>query len=121
MHKVWQLHMDLLGESSFFHFEEFFHFFHITQMCLLDNILFFFQAEDGIRDLRMSRGLGDVYKRQTLYLGNLYAKRDWGHARDYVEAMWLMLQQKKPIDLVISTGKQSTVKNFVNKVSKKLE
>ena len=48
-------------------------------------------------------------------------KRDWGHARDYVEAMWLMLQQKKPIDLVIATGKQSTVKNFVNKVSKKLD
>mgnify|MGYP001230446613 FL=1 len=59
-------------------------------------------------------------KQKTLYLGNLYAKRDWGHARDYVEAMWLMLQQKKPIDLVISTGKQSTVKNFLNKVSKKL-
>ena len=59
-------------------------------------------------------------KQRILYLGNLYAKRDWGHARDYVEAMWLMLQQKKPIDLVISTGKQSTVKNFVNKVSKKL-
>jgi GDPmannose 4,6-dehydratase len=54
-------------------------------------------------------------KQKTLYLGNLYAKRDWGHARDYVEAMWLMLQQKKPIDLVIST-----VKNFVNKVSKEL-
>ena len=59
-------------------------------------------------------------KQRTLFLGNLYAKRDWGHARDYVEAMWLMLQQKKPIDLVISTGKQSTVKNFINKVSKKL-
>ena len=59
-------------------------------------------------------------KQKVLYLGNLYAKRDWGHARDYVEAMWLMLQQKKPIDLVISTGKQSTVKNFLNKVSKKL-
>ena len=60
-------------------------------------------------------------KQKTLYLGNLYAKRDWGHARDYVEAMWLMLQQKKPIDLVISTGQQTTVKNFVNQVAKKLE
>ena len=59
-------------------------------------------------------------QQKTLYLGNLNAKRDWGHARDYVEAMWHMLQQKKPIDLVISTGKQTTVKNFVNKVSKKL-
>ena len=60
-------------------------------------------------------------KKKTLYLGNLYAKRDWGHARDYVEAMWLMLQQKKPIDLVISTGQQTTVKNFVNQVARKLE
>ena len=59
-------------------------------------------------------------KQKTLYLGNLNSKRDWGHAKDYVEAMWRMLQQKKPIDLVISTGKQTTVKNFVNKVSKKL-
>ena len=57
---------------------------------------------------------------KELRLGNLDAKRDWGHAKDYVEAMWLMLQQKKPIDLVIATGKQTTVKNFVNKVSKKL-
>ena len=59
-------------------------------------------------------------KQKTLYLGNLNSKRDWGHAKDYVEAMWRMLQQKKPIDLVISTGKQITVKNFVNEVSKKL-
>ncbi len=59
-------------------------------------------------------------KQKTLYLGNLNSKRDWGHAKDYVDAMWRMLQQKKPIDLVISTGKQTTVKNFVNKVSKKL-
>ena len=59
-------------------------------------------------------------KQKTLYLGNLNSKRDWGHAKDYVEAMWRMLQQKKPIDLVISTGKQTTVKDFVNKVSKKL-
>ncbi len=57
---------------------------------------------------------------KTLYLGNLYSKRDWGHAKDYVEAMWLMLKQKKPQDFVIATGKQYTVKNFVNKVAKKL-
>ena len=53
-------------------------------------------------------------KQKTLYLGNLNSKRDWGHAKDYVEAMWLMLQKKKPTDLVISTGKQTTVKNFAN-------
>lgn len=59
-------------------------------------------------------------KNEKLYLGNLYSKRDWGHAEDYVEAMWKMLQLKKPIDLVISTGKQYTVKDFVNFTAKKL-
>lgn len=48
-----------------------------------------------------------------LQLGNLYAKRDWGYAKDYVQAMWLILQQKYPDDYVVSTGKQYTVKQFV--------
>jgi len=60
-------------------------------------------------------------KQKTLYLGNLYAKRDWGHAKDYVLAMWKMMQQKKPSDYVISTGKQYTVKEFVNLVLKELK
>jgi GDPmannose 4,6-dehydratase len=55
-----------------------------------------------------------------LYLGNLYAKRDWGHAKDYVVAMWKMLQQKKPKDYVISSGKQYSVKYFVYLVSQEL-
>ena len=50
---------------------------------------------------------------ECLYLGNLNAKRDWGHAKDYVKAMWLMLQQDKPEDFVISTGEQYSVKEFV--------
>jgi GDPmannose 4,6-dehydratase len=50
---------------------------------------------------------------QQLYLGNLNAKRDWGHAKDYVEAMWLMLQQKEPEDLVIATGITTEVRDFV--------
>ena len=49
-----------------------------------------------------------------LELGNLYAKRDWGYAKEYVEAMWLMLQQKKPEDFVISTGKTYSIKEFIN-------
>jgi GDPmannose 4,6-dehydratase len=49
----------------------------------------------------------------TLYLGNLSAKRDWGHARDYVEAMWLMLQQDKPQDFVIATGVTTSVRDFI--------
>ena len=57
---------------------------------------------------------------KKLYLGNLDSKRDWGHALDYVEAMWKILQQKKPDDFVIATGKQYSVKQFVNFVSKKL-
>ena len=57
---------------------------------------------------------------KKLYLGNLDSKRDWGHAKDYVEAMWKILQQKKPDDFVIATGKQHSVKQFVNIVSKKL-
>lgn len=53
-----------------------------------------------------------------LYLGNLNAKRDWGHARDYVEAMWLMLQQDTPKDYVIATGHQYSVKDFVNSAAR---
>jgi GDPmannose 4,6-dehydratase len=49
----------------------------------------------------------------TLYLGNLSARRDWGHAKDYVEAMWLILQQEKPEDFVIATGVTTTVRDFI--------
>ncbi len=59
-------------------------------------------------------------KQKKLYLGNLDAKRDWGHAKDYVEAMWKILQQNKPDDFVIATGKQYSVRQFVDIVSKKL-
>ena len=64
---------------------------------------------------RIKLGLQD-----KLYLGNLDAKRDWGFAGDYVEAMWLMLQQEKPDDLVIATGETHSVKEFVEKVFRKL-
>jgi GDPmannose 4,6-dehydratase len=50
---------------------------------------------------------------ETLYLGNLDAKRDWGHAKDYVEAMWMILQQDKPDDFVIATGVTTTVRDFI--------
>ena len=62
-----------------------------------------------------------VGKQKKLFLGNLKAKRDWGHARDYVEAMWKMLQQRKPQDFVIATGKQYSVKQFVNLVLAELK
>ncbi|MDB2679249.1 GDP-mannose 4,6-dehydratase, partial [Candidatus Pelagibacter bacterium] len=58
---------------------------------------------------------------KNLYLGNLDAKRDWGHAKDFVEAQWLMLQQDKPEDFVIATGKQHSVRDFINLASKRLD
>ena len=61
---------------------------------------------------KISVGLQDV-----LYLGNLDAKRDWGHAKDFVEAMWLMLQQDEPDDYVIATGQQYSVREFVDKAA----
>ncbi len=64
---------------------------------------------------RIKKGLQD-----RLYLGNLDAKRDWGHAKDYVQAMWKILQNKKAKDYVISSGKQYSVKQFVNLVLKEL-
>jgi len=62
-----------------------------------------------------------IDKKEILYLGNIYAKRDWGHAKDYVKAMWLMLQKKKADDYVIATGKQISVKKFIDLVCKNLD
>ena len=60
-------------------------------------------------------------KMKTLVVGNLNSKRDWGHAKDYVNAMWLMLQQKKPQDFVIATGYQYSVKEFIEMTAKELK
>jgi len=59
-------------------------------------------------------------KQKKLFLGNLYAKRDWGHAKDYVVAMWKILQQKKADDFVIATGKQYSIKDFIKLVCNEL-
>jgi GDPmannose 4,6-dehydratase len=69
---------------------------------------------------KIVRGLKAISegKQNVMYLGNLNALRDWGHARDYVEAMWLMLQQEKAEDYVIATGKQYSVRQFVEKSAK---
>jgi GDPmannose 4,6-dehydratase len=72
---------------------------------------------------KITRGLARIKAglQQTLFLGNLDAKRDWGHARDYVEMQWLMLQQEKPQDYVIATGEQFSVREFVQRCAKLLE
>jgi len=68
---------------------------------------------------KITRGLSriSVGEQDCLYLGNLNAKRDWGHAKDYVKAMWLMLQQDEPDDYVIATGKQYVVREFVEEAA----
>ena len=72
---------------------------------------------------KITRGLARIKLglQKNLFLGNLNALRDWGHAKDYVEAQWLMLQQNKPDDFVIATGKQYSVKDFVNCAAKNLD
>jgi GDPmannose 4,6-dehydratase len=71
---------------------------------------------------KITRGLAriKVGLQDALYLGNLDAKRDWGHARDYIEMQWLMLQQGKPQDYVIATGQQYSVREFVQRCAKLL-
>jgi GDPmannose 4,6-dehydratase len=72
---------------------------------------------------KITRGLSriKVGLQQTLLLGNIDAKRDWGHARDYIEMQWLMLQQEKPQDFVIATGEQYSVRDFVHRCAKLLD
>ena len=64
---------------------------------------------------KITRGLCNVSQglERGLYMGNMDAKRDWGHARDYVQMQWLMLQQDEPEDFVIATGQQISVREFV--------
>lgn len=68
---------------------------------------------------KITRGLARIHEGldDCLYLGNLDARRDWGHARDYVRAQWLMLQQSAPEDFVIATGEQHSVREFVQKAA----
>jgi len=69
---------------------------------------------------KITRAVAKIHagRQKILYLGNLNAKRDWGHARDYVKAMWMMLQREKPQDFVIGTGETHSVKEFVEKAFK---
>ena len=72
---------------------------------------------------KITRGLSRILlgTQECLYVGNLEAKRDWGHARDYVEMQWLMLQQDEPKDYVIATGQQHSVRDFINLAAEQLE
>jgi GDPmannose 4,6-dehydratase len=72
---------------------------------------------------KITRGLARVKAglQDQVFLGNLSAKRDWGHARDYVEMQWLMLQQEKPQDYVIATGEQYSVREFVQRCAELLD
>ena len=72
---------------------------------------------------KITRGLAriKVGLQKQLFMGNLDARRDWGHARDYVEMQWLMLQQDKPQDFVIATGQQYSVRDFIQRCAERLE
>ncbi|MCP4001330.1 MAG: GDP-mannose 4,6-dehydratase [Gammaproteobacteria bacterium] len=71
---------------------------------------------------KITRALARIHLglQECLYLGNMDARRDWGHARDYVEMQWLMLQQEEPEDFVIATGKQYSVRDFVNSAAQEI-
>jgi len=71
---------------------------------------------------KVTRALGRIHTglQDCMYLGNIDALRDWGHAKDYVEMQWLMLQQKQPEDFVIATGQQKSVREFVNAAAAEL-
>lgn len=72
---------------------------------------------------KITKAVANIFKgkQDKLYLGNLNAKRDWGYAKEYVEAMWLMLQQDKPEDFVIATGKTWTIRQFVEFAFKEVD
>jgi GDPmannose 4,6-dehydratase len=71
---------------------------------------------------KITRGLSRINANldQCLYMGNLDSLRDWGHARDYVEMQWLMLQQEQPEDFVIATGRQESVRRFIELTAQQL-
>ncbi len=71
---------------------------------------------------KITRGLSRIHVglEKYLYMGNMDSLRDWGHAKDYVEMQWLMLQQKHPEDFVIATGRQITVRRFIELAAEKL-
>ena len=87
-------------------------------MYAVNGILFNHESErrgETFVTRKITLAVGNIVKgkQEKLYLGNLNAKRDWGYAKDYVECMWLMLQQDKPEDFVIATGETRTVREFV--------
>ena len=89
-------------------------------MYAVNGILFNHESErrgETFVTRKITLAVGNIIngKQEKLYLGNLNAKRDWGYAKDYVECMWLMLQQDKPEDFVIATGETRTVREFVEK------
>ena len=72
---------------------------------------------------KITRGFAQIISGETdcIYLGNLDAKRDWGYAKDYVEGMWKMLQQKQPDDYVLATGETHSVRGFIEECAKLLK
>uniref|UniRef100_A0A3B3DIR0 GDP-mannose 4,6 dehydratase n=1 Tax=Oryzias melastigma TaxID=30732 RepID=A0A3B3DIR0_ORYME len=99
------------GTDKTYNIYFFFFFFHPISFCVLGS---------NFVTRKISRAVAKIHLGQleSFSLGNLDSKRDWGHAKDYVEAMWVMLQQEEPEDFVISTGEVHSVREFVEKAFK---
>ena len=91
---------------------------HVMEFYLITNL----NDVERFVSRKITRGLANIClgNQSSLELGNLSARRDWGHAKDYVAMQWLMLQQDKPEDFVIATGQQRSVRDFVNATAKSL-
>lgn len=82
----------------------------------------FYKSQEGYKPVGIRESNGEIeYEFPTLKLGNIDAIRDWGHAEDYVHAMWLMLQQEKPDDYIIGTGEAHSVKDFLEEAFSKVQ
>ncbi len=93
------------------------------KMFICNGILFNHESErrgETFVTRKITRGVAQIYlnKKKVIYMGNLNALRDWGHAKDYVRMQWLMMQQKKPEDFVIASGQQTSVRKFIEKAFK---
>ena len=115
----------MYGVSKVFAYHTTVHYREAYGLYASNGILFNHESQEGANFVtkKIVQGLVRIKKgkQKKLSLGNLYAIRDWGHAKDYVESVWKILQYKKPDDWIIATNKEKSVKSFINLVAKKLK
>ena len=94
-------------------------YIHVMEFCLIMKVQ---EEEETFVTRKITRGLARINEglENCLFLGNLDAKRDWGHAKEYCELMWLILQQENPDDYVVATGRHLSVRSFIEMAAKEL-